>query len=141
MASNESESRVISGIPFDPFTPPTIQIKVHKLRFTLVEGLDSNPYIDLKAVFKQMKKSLGCGGMIMNDPEVGESIVLSGDQRSKVERFLVDEEQGLGISHRFVKVVEAEASRGGGTPSPKLRKQKKIKSAMDLPELMRLNNI
>ncbi|KAF7532872.1 hypothetical protein G7054_g7570 [Neopestalotiopsis clavispora] len=149
MTAHGPDSHIVATTPFDPFTPPIIQVKVHKIRFTLIEGLDSNPYIDVKAVLKQLKKSLGCGGMLMTDPEAassgGESIVLCGDQRAQVERFLVDEEQGLGISRRFVQVVVEAAEKttaAAAAPSaPRIRKQKKIKSTMDLQELMRLGNV
>ncbi|KAF3019679.1 hypothetical protein E8E14_004550 [Neopestalotiopsis sp. 37M] len=148
MSAHGPESHIVATTPFDPFAPPIIQVKVHKIRFTLIEGLDSNPYIDVKAVLKQLKKSLGCGGMLMNDPEAasgggGESIVLCGDQRAQVERFLVDEEQGLGISRRFVQVVveAAEKTTIAAPSTPRIRKQKKIKSAMDLQDLMRLGNV
>jgi translation initiation factor 1 (eIF-1/SUI1) len=150
MSAHGPESHIVATTPFDPFAPPIIQVKVHKIRFTLIEGLDSNPYIDVKAVLKHLKKSLGCGGMLMNDPEAasggggGESIVLCGDQRAQVERFLVDEEQGLGISRRFVEVVVEAAEKtttAAALSTPRIRKQKKIKSAMDLQDLMRLGNV
>lgn len=148
MASVDSEYPVVSSPSFDPFSPPTVQIKVHKIRFTLIEGLGSNPYVDTRDVLKLLKKHLGCAGMIVDDPEAGESIVLHGDQRAKVERFLTDEERGPGISHRFVKLVDG--SDGQPTPprsplpaprsprSPRLRRQRRFQSALDFRQLARL---
>lgn len=110
MASVNPEYPAVSSPSFDPFSPPTIQIKVHNIRFTVIEGLGSNPYVDTRDVLKLLKKHLGCAGMVVDDPEAGESIVLHGDQRTKAARFLTDEERGPGLSHRFVRLVDGSHS-------------------------------
>ena len=56
---------------------------------TIIEGLDEK--IDLIIVLKVMRKKLCCNGHIALTKDGKECIVLTGDQREKSKRFLVEE--------------------------------------------------
>ncbi|GMH52172.1 hypothetical protein TrRE_jg8791 [Triparma retinervis] len=43
-------------------------------------------------ICKAFKKNFSCNGAVQKDEEVGEVIQLSGDQRTNVQEFLVDQE-------------------------------------------------
>jgi len=55
-----------------------------------VQGLADD--LDIKRILKAFKKNFSCNGAIVKDEELGEIIQLSGDQRTNVKNFLVDQE-------------------------------------------------
>ena len=57
---------------------------------TTVAGLADD--LDVKRICKAFKKNFSCNGAVQKDEEVGEVIQLSGDQRTNVKEFLVDQE-------------------------------------------------
>jgi translation initiation factor 1 len=57
---------------------------------TTVAGLSDD--LDAKRICKAFKKNFSCNGAVQNDDEVGDVIQLSGDQRTNVKSFLVDQE-------------------------------------------------
>lgn len=57
---------------------------------TTVAGLADD--LDVKRICKAFKKNFSCNGAVQKDPEVGDVIQLSGDQRTVVKQFLVDQE-------------------------------------------------
>mmetsp|Transcript_1421 Transcript_1421/g.1939 ORF Transcript_1421/g.1939 Transcript_1421/m.1939 type:complete len:109 (-) Transcript_1421:339-665(-) len=60
---------------------------------TTIAGLAED--LDVKRICKAFKKNFSCNGAVQKDEEAGEVIQLSGDQRTNVKAFLVDQE----ISH------------------------------------------
>ena len=57
---------------------------------TTVQGLAED--LDLKKLAKALKKTFQCNGCVNQDPELGEILQLSGDQRTNVRDFFVDQE-------------------------------------------------
>jgi translation initiation factor 1 len=57
---------------------------------TTVAGLADD--LDAKRICKAFKKNFSCNGAVQKDEEVGDVIQLSGDQRTNVKQFLVDQE-------------------------------------------------
>ncbi len=57
---------------------------------TTVEGLADD--LDLHKITRALKKTFQCNGSVTEDPELGEIIQLSGDQRTNVREFFVDQE-------------------------------------------------
>ena len=57
---------------------------------TTVAGLADD--LDVARICKAFKKNFSCNGVVKKDEEVGEVIQLSGDQRTNVKEFLVDQE-------------------------------------------------
>mmetsp|Transcript_15463 Transcript_15463/g.31856 ORF Transcript_15463/g.31856 Transcript_15463/m.31856 type:complete len:109 (+) Transcript_15463:17-343(+) len=57
---------------------------------TTVAGLADD--LDMKRICKAFKKNFSCNGAVQKDDEAGEVIQLSGDQRTNVQTFLVDQE-------------------------------------------------
>ena len=57
---------------------------------TTVAGLADD--LDIKRICKAFKKNFSCNGAVQKDEEIGEVIQLSGDQRTNVKDFLVDQE-------------------------------------------------
>jgi translation initiation factor 1 len=57
---------------------------------TTVAGLADD--LDIKRICKAFKKNFSCNGAVQKDEELGEVIQLSGDQRTNVKSFLVDQE-------------------------------------------------
>ena len=66
---------------------------------TTIQGLPS--ILDMSKIVKALKKSSDCGGSIITDPEFGDIIQLTGDQREKVLAYLLDQ----GICHKNQVVV------------------------------------
>ena len=66
-----------------------VQQRSGRKTLTTVQGLPTS--IDPKRALKAFKKGFACNGTIVDDPELGEVIQLSGDQRQKVATVLVDE--------------------------------------------------
>ena len=57
---------------------------------TTVAGLADD--LDIKRICKAFKKNFSCNGAVQKDEDDGEVIQLSGDQRTNVMEFLVDQE-------------------------------------------------
>jgi translation initiation factor 1 len=57
---------------------------------TTVAGLADD--LDVKRICKAFKKNFSCNGAVQKDEEVGDVIQLSGDQRTQVKSFLIDQE-------------------------------------------------
>lgn len=57
---------------------------------TTVAGLADD--LDVKRICKAFKKNFSCNGALQKDEEDKEVIQLSGDQRTNVKEFLVDQE-------------------------------------------------
>jgi translation initiation factor 1 len=57
---------------------------------TTIAGLADD--LDVKRICKAFKKNFSCNGAVQKDEEAGEVIQLSGDQRTNVKSFLVDQE-------------------------------------------------
>lgn len=57
---------------------------------TTVAGLADD--LDVKRICKAFKKNFSCNGAVQKDEDDGEVIQLSGDQRTNVMEFLVDQE-------------------------------------------------
>ncbi|MCW4020311.1 MAG: translation initiation factor [Candidatus Bathyarchaeota archaeon] len=59
------------------------QIRRYRKSMTIIDGLDSKE-VNLKKLAKKMKNFCACGGTAKNG-----QILLQGDQREKVHRFLI----------------------------------------------------
>ncbi len=57
---------------------------------TTVQGLPAD--LDQKRILKAFKKEFACNGTVIEDEELGEVIQLQGDQRLKVQQFLITQE-------------------------------------------------
>lgn len=57
---------------------------------TTVAGLADD--LDIKRICKAFKKNFSCNGAVQKDEDDSEVIQLSGDQRTNVKEFLVDQE-------------------------------------------------
>ena len=57
---------------------------------TTVAGLADD--LDVKRICKAFKKNFSCNGAVQKDEDDSEVIQLSGDQRTNVKEFLVDQE-------------------------------------------------
>lgn len=57
---------------------------------TTIAGLAND--LDIKRICKAFKKNFSCNGAVQNDEDESEVIQLSGDQRTNVKEFLVDQE-------------------------------------------------
>lgn len=57
---------------------------------TTLQGLADD--LDTKRILKAFKKNFSCNGAIVKDEELGEIIQLSGDQRTNIRDFLVDQQ-------------------------------------------------
>ena len=66
---------------------------------TTVAGLAND--LDIKRICKAFKKNFSCNGAVQKDEDDGEVIQLSGDQRTNVMEFLVDQE----ICHKLEVVL------------------------------------
>ena len=55
-----------------------------------IQGLADD--LDVKKIARALKKTFQCNGSVTNDPELGEILQLSGDQRTNVREFFVDQE-------------------------------------------------
>jgi translation initiation factor 1 (eIF-1/SUI1) len=67
-------------------TPPPHRRKC----ITTIQGLPED--LDLRKIARALKKTFQCNGTVNNDEELGEIIQLSGDQRTNVREFFVDQE-------------------------------------------------
>jgi translation initiation factor 1 len=57
---------------------------------TTVQGLGSD--LDLKKIARALKKTFQCNGSVTVDEDMGEILQLSGDQRTNIRAFFVDQE-------------------------------------------------
>ena len=57
---------------------------------TTIAGLAED--LDIKRICKAFKKNFSCNGAVQKDEDAGEVVQLSGDQRTNVKSFLVDQE-------------------------------------------------
>jgi translation initiation factor 1 len=57
---------------------------------TTIQGLAED--LDMKKILRALKKSFQCNGSVTNDEELGEIIQLSGDQRTNVRQFFVEQD-------------------------------------------------
>lgn len=48
--------------------------------------------LDVKKIARALKKTFQCNGTVTDDPELGEILQLSGDQRTNIRQFFVDQE-------------------------------------------------
>lgn len=90
------------NFPFflDPFTTNAgkdnskIHIRVQQRNgrkcITTVQGLADD--LDIVKIAKALKKTFKCNGSVLVDPELGEILQLSGDQRTNIREFFVDQE-------------------------------------------------
>ncbi|KAJ3192020.1 guanine nucleotide exchange protein for ADP-robosylation factor [Irineochytrium annulatum] len=67
-----------------------IQQRAGRKTLTTVQGLPEE--LDPKRILKAFKKDFACNGNVVEDPDMGEVIQLQGDQRTKVQQFLISEE-------------------------------------------------
>ncbi|CAO4365988.1 unnamed protein product [Caenorhabditis nigoni] len=64
-----------------------IQQRTGRKTITTVQGIGTE--YDLKRIVQYLKKKHSCNGTIVEHPEYGEVIQLTGDQREKVKDFLI----------------------------------------------------
>lgn len=57
---------------------------------TTIQGLADD--LDVKKIARALKKTFQCNGSVTIDSELGEILQLSGDQRTNVRQFFVDQE-------------------------------------------------
>lgn len=66
-----------------------LQHKTSRKSLTCVEGLPQ--HIDLRVMLKSFRKAFYCNGYLVKDEDTGmQSMVLTGDQRSEVMKYLKD---------------------------------------------------
>jgi len=57
---------------------------------TTIQGLATD--LDIQRITRALKKTFKCNGSVTIDEELGEVVQLSGDQRTNVREFFVDQE-------------------------------------------------
>ncbi len=67
-----------------------IQQRSGKKCITTIQGLADD--LDIKKITRALKKTFQCNGSVTIDEKHGEIAQLSGDQRSNVRQFLIDQE-------------------------------------------------
>ncbi|CAJ0596123.1 hypothetical protein V3C99_006191 [Haemonchus contortus] len=65
-----------------------IQQRTGRKTITTVQGVGTE--YDLKRIVRFLKKKYSCNGTIVEHPEYGEVMQLSGDQRQQIKDFLVN---------------------------------------------------
>ena len=104
LVSNKRSQKIISFLillPIDEFNIDAeekdtskvhlrIQQRSGRKCITIIQGLASD--LDSEKIAKFLKKTFQCNGSITNDPEYGEIIQLSGDQRANVRQFFLEQE-------------------------------------------------
>uniref|UniRef100_A0A914DPN1 SUI1 domain-containing protein n=1 Tax=Acrobeloides nanus TaxID=290746 RepID=A0A914DPN1_9BILA len=63
-----------------------LQQRTGRKTITTVQGID--PQYDFKKLVRYLKKEYNCNGTIVEHPEYGEVMQLSGDQRQNTKDFL-----------------------------------------------------
>jgi translation initiation factor 1 len=58
--------------------------------FTIVSDIAED--LDTKKICRYLRKTLNCGGNVLNDKELGEIMRLTGDQKKAVIDFFIKEE-------------------------------------------------
>jgi translation initiation factor 1 len=48
--------------------------------------------LDLDKILRALKKTFKCNGAVVTDDELGEILQLSGDQRTNIREFFIDQE-------------------------------------------------
>mmetsp|Transcript_14852 Transcript_14852/g.22345 ORF Transcript_14852/g.22345 Transcript_14852/m.22345 type:complete len:109 (-) Transcript_14852:129-455(-) len=76
-----------------------IQPRSGRKHITTIQGLPDD--LDLKKITRVLKKTFKCNGTVSNDVELGEIIQLSGDQRTNVRDFFIDQD----ICHDYQIVI------------------------------------
>jgi translation initiation factor 1 len=79
-----------------------IQQRNGRKTLTTVQGLPKK--FDQRKILKVIKKKFACNGTTVFDRELGEVIQLQGDQRKLVRDFLIDEDDGLELDERDIKI-------------------------------------
>uniref|UniRef100_A0A915L758 SUI1 domain-containing protein n=1 Tax=Romanomermis culicivorax TaxID=13658 RepID=A0A915L758_ROMCU len=64
-----------------------IQQRTGRKTITTVQGIATE--YDLKKIVRYLKKEYNCNGTVVEHPEYGEVIQLTGDQRQNIREFLV----------------------------------------------------
>lgn len=69
-----------------------IQVQRRNVRqcYTIVSDIAED--LDVKKMCRYLKKTLNCGGNVLNDKELGEIMRLTGDQKQEVIDFFIREE-------------------------------------------------
>jgi translation initiation factor 1 len=90
----------------DTIQTQNIHIRVQQRRgssyITTVECVDEA--FDLKLILRAIKKTYHCNGSINSDPDFGDILQFSGDQRENIKSWLCDEgicEKNQIITHGF----------------------------------------
>jgi translation initiation factor 1 len=89
------------SLPLDPFAvkedvrdSTKVHIRVQqrsgRKSITTVQGLAGD--LDLKKIARVLKKTFHCDGTVNIDEEHGEILQLSGDQRTNIREFLIDQQ-------------------------------------------------
>ena len=79
-----------NGVQSEEKVHVRVQQRSGRKCITTVAGLADD--LDIKRICKAFKKNFSCNGAVQKDEDVGEVIQLSGDQRTNVKSFLVDQE-------------------------------------------------
>ena len=79
-----------NGVQTEEKVHVRVQQRSGRKCITTVAGLADD--LDIKRICKAFKKNFSCNGAVQKDEDVGEVIQLSGDQRTNVKSFLVDQE-------------------------------------------------
>ncbi|CAO3676591.1 unnamed protein product [Rhizopus stolonifer] len=93
------------SVPFDPFadidednrtiqeSSKNIHLRIQQRNgrktLTTLQGLPKE--YNTKKILKSFKKEFACSGTLVDDPELGNILQLTGDQRIKIAEFLVAE--------------------------------------------------
>lgn len=64
-----------------------IQQRNNRKTLTTVQGI--NPKFDLKKIAKACKRNFACNGTVVDHKEYGEVLQFQGDQREKIQSFLL----------------------------------------------------
>lgn len=79
-----------NGVQSEEKVHVRVQQRSGRKCITTVEGLADD--LDIKRICKAFKKNFSCNGAVQKDEDSKEVIQLSGDQRTNVKSFLVDQE-------------------------------------------------
>lgn len=67
-----------------------VQQRSGRKNITIIQGLADD--LDIPKITRALKKVFKCNGSITIDPELGEIVQLSGDQRTNVREFFIDQQ-------------------------------------------------
>ncbi|KAL7750566.1 Eukaryotic translation initiation factor eIF-1 [Sorochytrium milnesiophthora] len=85
----DSETTVVGGSSSGGLIHIRIQQRNGRKTLTTLQGLPED--IDQKRLLRAFKKEFACNGTVVADEEMGEVIQLTGDQRAKIQAFLIEE--------------------------------------------------